>query len=87
MNGKIVEQIVERAVDNVEQYSKLAREQFQGMAPGMTQLKDEDFYNWTLMQMAEQGPDYLRHLEYVEGGKEELRRFLKIQAERGAFNG
>ena len=82
MNGKIVEDIVERAIDNVEQYSRLAREQFQGMAPGMTRLGDEQFYAWTLMQMAEQGPDYLRHLEYVEGGREELRRFIKIQGER-----
>lgn len=82
VNGKTVESIVDAAIENVEMYSKLAREQFQGMAPGMHQLKDADFYAWTLMQMAKEGPDYLRHLEYVEGGKEELRRFIKIQGER-----
>ena len=69
MNGKTVESIVDAAIENVEMYSKLAREQFQGVAPGMHQLKDDDFYAWTVMPMAKEGPASRQQLELESNGK------------------
>ena len=83
MNGKTVDDVAKRTVELVKLYAdKLIPEQFEGMAPGLKELNDHDFFTWFTKQMAEQGPDWARALEYVDGGKTELRRYLRIKARR-----
>lgn len=90
MNGKILDELWEEAKEQLDMAWDLAEEQFDGMAPTMTPIDDETFYNLFLMRQAEYGVDFARVLDakkpdgrdLVPGGRNLIRRFLRIQEQK-----
>ena len=90
MNTRLPEMIADRVVEHVKLAKELAGEQFDAPPPMLVQADDEVFYNLFLMRQAEYGPDLARAFDakkpdgtdLVPGGRNLLRRFLRIKAER-----
>jgi hypothetical protein len=87
MNGKTIEDIADRVVEQVELADKLLDEQFEGMGPGLKAVDDQTFRALFLMRMSEHGPDFAKALDakkpdgtdLIPGGRNALRRYMRIE--------
>lgn len=91
MSPELPELAAEEAEEMVKLYGdELLPEQFRGDPPGLTELDDDTFYALFLMRQAEYGPDFARALDakkpdgtdLIPGGRNTLRKFLRIRAKR-----
>lgn len=90
MNGKSVEEIADMAVERVKLAAELLDDQYEGMGPGLSEPDDTTFYGLCLQRMGEYGPDFMRALDakkpdgtdLVPGGRNVVRKFLRIKAQR-----
>lgn len=72
------EEMSQQLAELSDTYRELFRKQFAGLAPGVVNLRgDEAFVKWFLMN-AQADPNWVPHLEYVDGGKDVLRRFNRV---------
>lgn len=89
MNSRYVQGLEEGIAERSELMAEKFKEQFQGLGPTITNTRgDAEFVAWFLLNVEKQGPDWVTHLDYVAGGKEQVRRFNRIVDEwRGVSDG
>ena len=89
MNSRYVENLQDGIEERSTLMAKKFREQFDGMGPGLKDTRgDREFLAWFLYMLGEYGADWARALEFVDGGKDHLRRMNRITAEmQGVGNG
>ena len=79
----------ERLADKIALYDKLYDDAFKNMpTPGVRETRgDMQFLAWFMSMLAAYGPDWVLALDFVEGGKETLKRVQRIQAVLGGQDG
>ena len=89
MNSRYVENLQDGIAERSTLMAKKFREQFDGMGPGLKDTRgDREFLAWFVYMVTNYGEDWARALEFVEGGKDVLRRVIKIRNERmGVLSG
>ena len=89
MNSRYVESLQDGIEERSTLMAKKFREQFEGMGPGQRDTRgDREFLAWFLFMVSQYGTDWAKALEYVDGGKEILRRVIRIRDEmQGMSNG
>lgn len=81
--GTLTGEMTSELEEMVKTMSDLIEEQVKGLWPGTRETRgDDEFRAWFLMKVGEWGPDFIKALEFVDGGKAVLRRWNKIVAER-----
>lgn len=84
MNRGYVDALQEGIGERAEMMRRKFREQFAGMGPAVRDTRgDREFLAWWLVQLQKWGPDFAMALEYVEGGKDVLRREREIRERVG----
>lgn len=87
MNNRYVENLQDGIEERSDLMAKKFREQFEGMGPGMKDTRgDREFMAWFLFMISQYGPDWARALEFVDGGKDLLRRFIRLKDAMGVGN-
>lgn len=89
MNSRYVENLQDGIAERSTLMAKKFRDQFDGMGPGMRDTRgDREFLAWFVYMVTNYGVDWARALEFVDGGKDVLRRVIKIRNERmGVLSG
>jgi hypothetical protein len=82
MNSRYVENLQDGIEERSTLMAKKFREQFEGMGPGMKDTRgDREFLAWFFYMGSQYGVDWVRALEFVDGGKDHLRRFIRLSNE------
>jgi hypothetical protein len=82
MNSRYVENLQDGIEERSTLMAKKFREQFEGMGPGMKDTRgDREFLAWFFYMGSQYGVDWVRALEFVDGGKDLLRRFIRLSNE------
>ena len=88
MNSRYVENLRDGIEERSDLFAKKFREQFEGRGPGMKDTRgDREFLAWFFYMGSQYGIDWVRALEFVDGGKDLLRRFIRLSNEQEVIRG
>ena len=87
--GAITEDMEDQLSELVDTFEDLFDEQVEGLWPGTQETRgDAQFAYWFLFMLKSYGPDWAVALEFVEDGKDVLKRWNKVSAAMmGGSNG
>ena len=86
--GELLKDMDKEIAEAAKLYEGLIDEAVKGYFPGTRDIRgDAEFRAWFLTMLRDYGPDWVVALDFVEGGRDVLKRWNRIAGVQRAFTG